>query len=72
MYCKFGEIMNITFLTACLGLFGIMIYRIIHFIVFNYHKMTKSERYLYISFIINLVIAFIIVLTATISSGVHI
>lgn len=73
MYCKFGEgIMNLISLTACIGLFGIAIYMIVHFIIFDYRKMSKSERYLYISVIINLVLSFILVLTITISSGVHI
>lgn len=64
--------MNLISLTACIGLFGIASYMIIHFIIFDYRKMRKSERYLYISVIINLVLSFILVLTITISSGVHI
>ena len=44
---------------------------IIHFIIIDYRKMNKSEKYLYISVIINLVLSIILVLTVTISTGVH-
>lgn len=64
--------MNLISLTACIGLFGIAIYMIIHFIIFDYRKMNKSEKYLYISIIINLLLSFILVLTVAISTGVHI
>lgn len=64
--------MNLISLTACIGLIGIAIYMIIHFIIFDYHKMTKSEKYLYISVIINLVLSIILILTVTISTGVNI
>lgn len=72
MYCEFGEsIMNLINLTVCIGLIGIAIYMIIHFIIIDYRKMNKSEKYLYISVIINLVLSIILVLTVTISTGVH-
>ena len=72
MYCEFGEsIMNLISLIACIGLIGIAIYMIIHFIILDYRKMNKSEKYLYISAIINLVLSIILVLTVTISIGVH-
>ena len=72
MYCEFDEsIMNLISLTECIGLIGIAIYMIIHFIILDYRKMNKSEKYLYISVIINLVLSIILVLTVTISTGVH-
>lgn len=58
--------MSIITLVVCVGLIAIAIYMMISFMILDYRKMNKTEKYLYISVIINIVL----ILISLILSGI--